>query len=693
MPDLAFSELTFLNPRRESSNDLVKSSANRPRHKKDKAADSGANISRYFTSTKPMNHNSLLPDSRPVVHLNSSSGKHGHQRNDNRGPRSGDRNPSLPLVEHLEKPFLGFGSSGIYVTSPAWPPRNIGSTVDSPRGKAPSTRSTSHVSWSVSGAPSHHSPQLYHSDNASTRPPIQIERTRSSTTDVPLTHPETQYLDKGREQISVKGDTNQEYPCPIIKSSNAVPEIDFGNRSMQSSHQPISDTVKRRSTPQNVSSGSHGSPKETISQQSPPNDKFKATTIDKVQIELPCLRAPGSSGCMLQENSSILFDAELDDFLQKFIPKQTQSVHDLARQPPTHYKAPSVVDHENSTNLEEATDSLSAAGNKDINPGVVTSPSRHVEHESSINLDKGTDGLSAAGNKEINPGVINSPSHHDSTKPSEIPSTKGSEVQIIHTGRPCGLESVGPARQRSPDVRNSCRLGNAKDRSKRTAQSNTHDVFARNAWSGYNSIYQQQIEIGSYDSRSTQDCEKVPLPVDLEGLGNPLALQELVSDIHNEPDDHDAYENLESYNINGVMAGSGYHADSYHDESAMSAPHNIEELCYQSTLTRGTELDIPPYRNGLLHRNDGLSGDYLELEDSYPYLPNYDLNTSALPGNNDKYNHEPEEKCWLEGRPWLDVRPQLRAQNGTCIGDNRWMACVQQNDGELPGFWKPHKRH
>lgn len=651
--------MTFLNPHRENSGDLAKSSANKSRHKKDKAADSGANLSRYFTSTKSANHNELLPDARTTAGLNKFSSEREPPRHDERRPKSKDRDPSLPLVELLEKPFLGFGSSGIYSTSPARVSRNVGSIVDPPRGKASSRGSTSHVSWSVSGAASHHSPHLHYSDKTSTRSPIHIERTRASITDVPLALAEMQSLDKGPKPVSVKNDTCEDCSRLILESCDSGPEKGMGNRSIQFAHQPISNSVKQHYTPYNPSSDNHCSHKESKRQQSLSNDKIKAASLEQGQAELSCLPVPGSSGSMSQEDSSTLFDAELDNFLQKFKINQR---HDLAPQPSAlcaQSKIPIIIDH-----------------------------------EKSINLEKTTDGLSASENQHIN-RVENSSLRHDSTKSSEIPSTEALEVRVSHTGRPSGPESLSPARRSGPgNFQDSCISGDTKDRSEQMIESNSHDILTRNAWSGYNNIYQQQTEIGSHDSRNHQGCDKVHVPVDFEGPKNSFTSNDRLNNIHNELEGHDGYENMESKRLNGNMMGFGDHGDSHHDESLMSAPHNTEELFYQSTLTRGTELDFPPYRNGLLHHKDVLSGDTLELEDGSPYLINHDLDSSALPNNNDKYKHVPDEKRWLEGCQQLDVRPRLRSHNGTYnLGGNRWMASVQQNNDELPGFWKPHKRY
>lgn len=663
MPDLAFSELTFLNPHRENSAGLAKSSDNRSRPKRGNAGDSGANVSSYFTSMNSINHDEPFPDQRPSIGLSHSSGERKHQRYDDRRLKSQDRHPSLPLVELPQKPFLGFGSSGIEMTSPALASRNIGATVDPPRRKLSSTQSTGYVSWSVSGAPSHHSPQLYHSDKTSTRSPIHIERPRALTNDVPIVISENQDHDRGSEQVSIKNDTSQECPRPVPTSRNRITETNFTDRSIQLAHQPISDSIKRHSTPKNAPNDSHSSPMESTVQQSQSNNKLKAAFIDEEQVGLPHLPESDSPGGISQEDSSILLDTELDKFLQKFKSKQTQSVHDSACQTSTYCaqsEPPSVVHHDNSTNLRKATDRLPTSENKYINTDV----------------------------NDLHSG-------HDSTNPSQIPSTQAEKIQIDPTVRTPGIEPLGPARRGSlRSAQNGRRLENTEDRSEYTAKSKTDDGFTRNAWSGYNNIYQQQTGIGIHNSRSDQDCAKMGKTVDFEGPENSSTFHDVVNDTPDVPDGHNGYENIESFDSNRNMVGSGYHGHSTYDESTISAPHNIDELFYQSNLTSGTELDAPLYRDELLRCNGIPPGDLSELEHGYTYLRNHDLGTSALPSNSDRHKNEANEKCWLRDRQQLNIRPQLRAQNATLdLGGNMRMASFQQNEDGLPGFWRPHKRY
>lgn len=151
MPDLAFSEMSFLNSRQCKPTEIAKPIDTRPAQKcktrkSTQLADTEAEISRYFTSTKILDKN---PSDRPDGPK---------QRESHRRARTRD-SPS-DFVDLPGTPFLGFGSCGAVSTSPG---KKLGSPAlrDLERRLTRSpTRSTSYLSWSQSGAPSQGSNQL-----------------------------------------------------------------------------------------------------------------------------------------------------------------------------------------------------------------------------------------------------------------------------------------------------------------------------------------------------------------------------------------------------------------------------------------------------------------------------------------------------------------------------------------------------
>lgn len=142
MPDLTFSELAFLGSHRKSakaSNEDVVNS--KKRRKKDNAANTEAQISRYFTH-------------RGLRTVPESEGARENRRPDNSGQDSCrvPRDSSLSYVDLPDKPFLGFGSSGADF-SPV--KHHLGSENRS------SSESTSYYTWSKTSEVSRSSVKRY----------------------------------------------------------------------------------------------------------------------------------------------------------------------------------------------------------------------------------------------------------------------------------------------------------------------------------------------------------------------------------------------------------------------------------------------------------------------------------------------------------------------------------------------------
>ena len=143
--------MNFLKSRKDQSNVIGQQAGSRTkRHKKDKTADTEAEISRYFTSRAPRTH--IEPESGHTEDLPDAVSPTEDSRHDARHLTR----PRLPPVELPDRPFLGFGSSGLSLTSPTKPNRCHDSP---PQGFQPSSerralvRSTSYYTWSPSTNP------------------------------------------------------------------------------------------------------------------------------------------------------------------------------------------------------------------------------------------------------------------------------------------------------------------------------------------------------------------------------------------------------------------------------------------------------------------------------------------------------------------------------------------------------------
>lgn len=149
MPDLSFSELSFLKSKRKKPSDTTKDKIEKSRQKRDNDWDAGAHLSRYFASRKSVDQTKCLAGPE-------TSKLSGRATLEPKYPSSGhmDRNVTpADLINISEKSCLGFGSSRGDLTPPA---RNNERKTNSQSPKPLSTRKASLVSWSVSGVPSHH---------------------------------------------------------------------------------------------------------------------------------------------------------------------------------------------------------------------------------------------------------------------------------------------------------------------------------------------------------------------------------------------------------------------------------------------------------------------------------------------------------------------------------------------------------
>ncbi|KAL8698482.1 MAG: hypothetical protein Q9201_006548 [Fulgogasparrea decipioides] len=144
LPDLTFSEINFLSHRKEDREGKLDTVEKNTRRKKDKAADTEAEISRFFASSKDQEQNTGDAAKR----RGSDSGKKRQVERMDEQQRS-----SLPPVDLPERPFLGFGTCGPGHNSPMAPASASVSHGDghvSLRRRSPPSRSTSYYTWSRS---------------------------------------------------------------------------------------------------------------------------------------------------------------------------------------------------------------------------------------------------------------------------------------------------------------------------------------------------------------------------------------------------------------------------------------------------------------------------------------------------------------------------------------------------------------
>lgn len=260
MPDLAFSEMSFLNSRRPKPAEIAAHSVIRPaemtkRRKSTQAADTEAEISRYFTSKKAPEQDRTDRRCEP------------NQRESHRRSRTRDSPPDF--VDLPGTPFLGFGSCGAASASPA---KRLGSPAlrDLERRLTRSpTLSTSYLTWSQSGAPSQGSSRLLKDKvmpMASSRCLNPVSREAdSSGLALSSSHVEKDLFEKHCTRISVtpernarsrSGNLQGRSPQPKARNSGGIEERNqahdsdkTGQHSEQESQRSVEDTSQRIQAP------------------------------------------------------------------------------------------------------------------------------------------------------------------------------------------------------------------------------------------------------------------------------------------------------------------------------------------------------------------------------------------------------------------------------------------------------------
>lgn len=174
VPDLTFSEMTFLNPRKDKPEEPVISADQKKRRKKDKTADTEAEISRYFASAKARDSDPTIARKERARGLETSRAREKFCKRSEAEEFAYLGRSSLPPVELPERPFLGFGSVGGSLVSPV---RKSDFPVSPPRRSHPTqrdlspSRSTSYFSWSKTRSPSHRSSRPRENESVSPVPP------------------------------------------------------------------------------------------------------------------------------------------------------------------------------------------------------------------------------------------------------------------------------------------------------------------------------------------------------------------------------------------------------------------------------------------------------------------------------------------------------------------------------------------
>ena len=342
MPDLAFSEMTFLNSRREKSDKPGKPIAKKSRRKKDKALDTGAEISRYFTTKQALRNSGFSARLEPVVPVENPRYLNERKRHEDRGRNPEPEYRVLPFLDLPDKPFLGFGSSGIENTSPVRVPKNINSSIFPPGSNpAPSLR-TSQISWSVSEVPQHRPSPSHRADRSTSRSARPSKQVSLVPNEISVVRSDRNCNDGDYEHISSIDNTNQE------RSPFRPQTLDLFLRKdppKKPSRMKMPDTVPLEerdigfANPVNSQTATSKDTKTYKSCAESNAAKMFAVEVTSPKLDLP---QANSQNEFTHQTLSDSFDAALENFLRKCRSRTPR----LANQPLSPTKIPYVLQSE-----------------------------------------------------------------------------------------------------------------------------------------------------------------------------------------------------------------------------------------------------------------------------------------------------------------------------------------------------------
>ena len=664
VPDLTFSETTFLNPRRDRSEDPGRSADKNKRRKKDKAVDTEAEISRYFASANTRVIDTANADEERVRSIGiSRSSERYHKRCDAERFTFPERSP-LPPVELPETPFLGFGSVGGSLISPV---RRSKLTESPPQRPRPVQRnvspvpSASYFTWSKTRSPSPH--PRHRSDYGSIPPvppkaPQAIEDliSNNSTGDrtafgVPVSNGDSAVGDRAiYGSDSRAGRRADVMATPGGRVNNSPPA--------QDSHSlPIVNDLKEP----RVQNNERLSDEKINPQQASKPAMLNRTEIHKMPTDPPLMKSNDPKF----ERPEDLVNATLKLFLEKY---------------GANLKGPSVT-----TLSANETPKLSNAVSSE-------NDERHPAHQSPTNADASGGEPEAVGSDPTRVRESN-----DSPRPS-VRRTMHSETQS--SGKPPrDSHSFNEITQAPLDMHNNTQQPQSPVRGVLQHPTGVQGADAQSAWNGYKSIYEQQSmfeepKLKAYSYQIQHD------PFEM-GIMN--GLQDIT---------RDQLEDGYGFGFNNVY--NGYGTRNPCDSSAYHIP--FEEHSYQGQF-RSEGMRSQHFAEAANHVRamEGLDGRWLDGAHARPleeHSPVVDYNLPAR-GRIDPYvkahthsqlsSHSTVTD--LANRGYLpfqrstttDESPRTLYSRPLTQGSSH--GSVQQlrgppnqpDDASLSGFWKPHR--
>lgn len=629
MPDLSFSELSFLKSKREKLNDSIKATIEKSRLRKDNDWDAGAHMSTYFASRKLVDQRKCPSDPK----TSKLSGRATLEREySNRGQMEWNLTPS-EFVNISERPCHGLGSSrvGLKLLN-----HNIELKANLQSPKPLSTRPASLVSWSVSGVPSHHDPIDRYIKNSSDdvsnacinmKNDHQASVTRHSQ-QKPYNSvlPRRKVIHSGDTSKISKFDEQQEEPPGFMAGSTRSKTTTTDCAGVP---QPCANgRGKRMSVKELVLSGQEDSPNQEF--QIP----FDATPENCQENCISTTHSPYGSFCSRAINTACLSEK-------------------LENVPTGNPMLLSQVSHDIKASTTECVYKKPEALHKDFFEPHLIPRTRSFE----IRTDQPKEQLKL--------GLID----------------HGLRINQYNNLRACRLDRSEGLDRLS--------IGLSNHEFCTTDASNNHDkqpqhgLHMKNLSNGGCDEYCHQ-QLGYGCSKHTNRL------AGLQNLEECMVACNPGNSPSHELGGIDHFRNDNFYGRNDNTEFFEELSNSYDEQKIESAIHEREELPSHHTAKDGMILDAYVREDEPLLQENLYAGYYSLLEDSYENPPNPELGLAGWSQNTNGNDNEmlPRDKYYFEGfLPWYDNR-----SGAGNIVDTRQKAMLQPSDElSIPGFWKPQK--
>ncbi len=644
MPDLTFSEMTFLNPRKDKLEGPVETTDMKKRRKRDKTADNEAEISRYFASTRARDANATTAQKGRAKSLEPAGPPEKYsKRSDAERYAYLDRS-SVPPVELPERPFLGFGSAGGSLVSPV----RSELPVSSPRRAHPIQRgfspgrSTSRFSWSKTRSPSLRLSRRR--DTESVAPASQ-----KSTTGVQVIHKDNAVNERGaREHRDARGRREDVMKTPGDGASNDLPEHD--------PHPPPSGDDPKQQKAQNIWSELV---EESKTQQPQETTVVNGTDDHKTHTDPPLTELNYLRTKMPED----LINATLKLLLEK-------------------YSA-------STTGLSTA---VGNANERPISPNAATDendPCVSARHVPGPADSGGSEGMGEASGQGQGHEMIASPRPSSRcTVPSKTQATdkpsRHNHVSDDVTKVP--LHTQGASHD----------LEARQDSAGSLHPPGYHRTDAKSAWNGYDAIYERQFKSENFQSNPFGNQIRDGPALDVGMANHPKTTSEYghedrygsgFDDVYND------YDTGNPYRSNSYDMQFGAHP--YQDQ-VQQERMRIQHLDEPYDYVRSVEEMDGKFRNvqDEYLPQEGLRFTEYALSERSHIAPSTSSFTGFQRGmGNDCHGYLPFQRRVLrdESPRALYPRPHTQGSSHGSTQQNLTTLPDQTDEASLSGFWKPHR--